>query len=443
MKKIKIVYEWIGPRGPLSNNKVPDLFQLSCASHDVRVESKHAHVPYLWSSLFRFFPDVFELTPAFAIKDEDFFVYDYQLHHRVPFEAFFTYNANFGLIESVMMSGNVLHGIKNRNGYLFLDMALESFVDDRIFYLMHNYFRLHGIPLRKVIYQTGCPNVAEIYNNYCDRQNMSSDDRMRMAFFGVFEWNMSQRHQGDTYESRRHVDILEKDFISLNYRYRPHRIDLACIFEKFGLMDKTYFTMPSHNPENPNPLNTFAANTDFNLCNRIAFSKDEVDQLQRKLPLTVDDIANTEHHAEMTMGVRGSLNSFYDKSLISVVTETNAYQEAIAETEKTFKPIVQKQPFIIVGAQHSLKYLQKKGYKTFSTWFNEDYDDISDAHDRMIAIGNLCRDISNWDRQKKSDFIQDTREVLDYNYQHFQNTYGKILPNIWQELSAEINGVTA
>ena len=434
MKKIKIVYEWIGPRGPLSNNRIPNLYDIINSMHGVTIDTNRSNFPFLWKTFFDRFPNLFELSSTFTLKDDDVFVYDYQLHHRTPFEGFFSYGTQYGLLESVYVSHNVLPGIKYKNGYLFLDMSLESFVNEQYFFLMHNYFTCHGIPFNKVIYQTGCPNASEIYNKYCDRNNVSKTQRMNILCWDSFEWQLSQRHQTDEYITKRHIDILEKDFLSLNYRYRPHRIDLTLLFYKLGLLEKSYFSLPAHNPEVP--IHSFTSNVDFNFCNKIGLTGAEIQTLQNSiLPLRIDTLPeDRSNHSNMTMGNRGNLTQFYDKSLISIVTETNAYTDAIAETEKTFKPIIFKQPFIIVGAPKSLQSLKNKGYKTFSKWFDESYDDIEDHHHRLITIGNVCKEITNWSRDKKKTFIEETQEIVEYNYKHFQNVYSNRIDNFWWSL---------
>jgi hypothetical protein len=431
MKKIKVVYEWIGPKGPLSNNRVPNIYDLSNSANNAEIQRHLINSPFLWKSFFERFPDKFELASAAQIKNNDLFVYDYQLHYRVPFEGFFSIGAQHGLLESIQISYNVLDGIKHRNGYILLDMSLESFIYDQHFHIMHSYFAYHQIPLNKIIYQTGCPNADSIYFKYCDRNNISINDRMNIISWGAPEWQLSQMYKNDEYTSKRHIDILEKDFLSFNYRYRPHRLDLTSLFYKLGLLENSYFSISSYNPESP--TNSFINSVDQSFCNRIGLSMDEVNRLQHSmLPLQIDlSVSDTDSHSKMLIGSRGELTKFYDKSLVSIVTETNAYTDIISETEKTFKPIVFKQPFILIGAPKSLENLKTKGYKTFSNWFDESYDNIVDHHQRMITIGNVCTQIKNWSRDKKKAFIEETQEIVDYNYSHFQNVYSNRIDNFW------------
>jgi hypothetical protein len=440
MAKIKIAYEWIGPTGPISNNRVPNIYDLAIGSECVRFDDSSRQLgnsAYLYSTLFRHFPDIFEISSVYELKEDDLFVYDFQLHHRNSFIDFFAYGASHGLIENSNFSGKLKHYFTHGNGYLLLDMSLESFVSNGIFFQMHNYFKAHGIPLNKVIYQTGCPNVQEIYDNYCGMSH--ADDKMNVLFWDSFEYQMSQSYQAREYKTNRNIDTIKKIFLSLNYRYRPHRNDLTLLFYKNDLLKDSYFSMPSHNPDLDSQQ--FLERVDQNFASYIGLNIDELNYLQHNiLPLTVDALATDRNeHRKMTMDAEQSLSHLYETSMISVVTETLAYEEAIAETEKTFKPIIYKQPFILVGQAGSLKNLKNKGYKTFSKWFDESYDDIIDNRVRLIKITETCKEISLWDYNKKKAFIDETKEIVDHNYTNFKNIYGNILPDFWSRLHKQYN----
>lgn len=440
MKKIKVVYEWVGPDGPLANNSIPTLYEFAAKTHSGRnMNSRFSGGAYLFDTLFQFFPDVFELAPSFTIKDDDVFIYDFQVHYRVPFHNLFSYGADFGMLESIEMSPSILHNIKNGNGYFLIDCASESFVSNHIFYHMHNYFKSHEIPLNKIIYQTGCPNVDEIYNKFCDTVGLTQENRMNVLFWDSFEYQLSQRHVGDGYESNRTIETIDKTFLSLNYRYRPHRIDLLLLFYKHGLLNDSYFSMPENDPNQFD--HKFIQYVDRNFSKRIGLSAEDLNVIQNEiLPLTVDEQASSYgNHLSMTLDINRDLVSLYESSMISVVTETLAYEEAIAETEKSFKPIIYKQPFIIVGQAKSLQNLKNKGYKTFSKWFDESYDDITDNKERIIKIVELCKTISDWDRDTKEKFINETKEITEHNYRNFTNIYQNILPNFWRELQNKHN----
>lgn len=109
--------------------------------------------------------------------------------------------------------------------------------------------------------------------------------------------------------------------------------------------------------------------------------------------------------------------------LFHVVTETIFYDEKLHLTEKIFKPIVARRPFLLVGAPGNLAYLKSYGFKTFDCWIDESYDLEKDPDQRLTKIVNeldkLCK-LSESDLMQMYDEMQ---EVLEYNFQWFYNGF--------------------
>ena len=433
MKKIKVVYEWISPRGPLANNTNADLYHLASGLHGVQVDATKGGGAYLWTQVFQYHRDMFELSSPFGIQDGDFFIYDYQLHHKWPYMDFFAKGAATGLLECIQMSHNVLHNIRFLNGYLFMDMALEAWVSPTTFRAMHRYFDNWSIPTNKVIYQTGASNAADLYDKFCRENNIPDNLRMKVFSWDSQEWIWSVRYANEDYDNRKHIDLIEKTFMCLNYRYRPHRLDATMLFHKLDLLKDSFFTLPARNPEVWH--DEFRTNINPAFKEKIGITDEELRALEQKLPLRIDSLPESHvNHFRMTHDDQRELKEFYTRSLVAIITETLAYDEAVTETEKTLKAIAHKQPFILVAAPKALHYLRSHGYQTFSRWWDESYDNIEDHYDRMVAIGNVCKDIHSWDRNKRAHFLEETKGVLQHNYDKMKSTRLSRLPEMWYTL---------
>lgn len=433
MKKIKVVYEWISPRGPLSNNTVADLYHLASGLHGVHVDATKGGGAYLWTQVFQYHRDLFELSSPSGIQDGDFFIYDYQLHHKWPYMDFFAKGSSTGLLESIQMSHNVIHNIRFHNGYLFMDMALEAWVSPTTFRAMHRYFDSWNIPTKKVIYQTGASNAADLYDKFCRENNITDDQRMKVFSWDSQEWIWSVRYANEEYHNRKHIDLIEKTFMCLNYRYRSHRLDLTMLFHKLDLLKDSYFTLPARNPEVWH--DAFRTNVNPNFKEKIGLTDEELNVLEQKLPLKIDDLPDSHsNHFRMTHDDQRELKDFYTRSLVSIITETLCYDEAVTETEKTLKAIAHKQPFILVAAPKALHYLRSHGYQTFSQWWDESYDNVEDHYDRIVAIGKVCQDINSWDRNKRAQFLEESKSVLQHNYDKMKATRLSRLPDMWYHL---------
>ena len=176
----------------------------------------------------------------------------------------------------------------------------------------------------------------------------------------------------------------EKKFLCLNRVTRKHRVDFMSAMK------------------NKNLLNYFNASIlNFN------FDLNEKDNI--KLTYDTDD-KNTNWWFSID-------EKFSYENTIWIVTESvfNDDTDLCFLTEKTFKPILLKMPFIIIGQPYSLKKLKNLGYKTFSHVFDESYDEIIEPDKRMNKIIELVSNLAKQDL-RFLDFA--TKGILEYNYNH-------------------------
>ena len=81
-------------------------------------------------------------------------------------------------------------------------------------------------------------------------------------------------------------------------------------------------------------------------------------------------------------------------------------------TEKTWKPIAMKMPFIIIGQPFVLKKLREYGYKTFP--WDESYDEIVDPDKRMESIIDLVVALNS--RKDFVELIESCEDIVDHNF---------------------------
>jgi hypothetical protein len=124
------------------------------------------------------------------------------------------------------------------------------------------------------------------------------------------------------------------------------------------------------------------------------------------------------------------------RSFLYVVTETCYWERKCHLTEKIFKPIVSRMPFVLVGPAHNLAYLRSYGFKTFDHWIDETYDTIEDPIERMHAIGSVLLDISNRSLDDLQEMLCEMQEVLDYNYNLFYSQ--EFLDHCWNEMTTNL-----
>lgn len=116
----------------------------------------------------------------------------------------------------------------------------------------------------------------------------------------------------------------------------------------------------------------------------------------------------------------------YHKIFLDVVCETRVSGNVFFVTEKTWRCIVARRPFIIMGNQYFLQNLRRLGFRTFNQWWDEGYDDYPQG-DRVKAIEKILDTISKWSIDELHNKLIEMKDILDHNYEVFQSlTYQKI-----------------
>lgn len=120
---------------------------------------------------------------------------------------------------------------------------------------------------------------------------------------------------------------------------------------------------------------------------------------------------------------------YFYKCFLNVVTETNFYDEKLHLTEKIFKPIVIKRPFVLVSSPGNLEYLKSYGFETFNKWIDESYDLEPDPDLRLLKIVNEIKKLASLSAHELDKLHKEMQPVLDYNHNHFFNNFKKIIVN--------------
>lgn len=118
-------------------------------------------------------------------------------------------------------------------------------------------------------------------------------------------------------------------------------------------------------------------------------------------------------------------------ALWNVVTETVFYYDKLHLTEKIFKPIVSKQPFMLIAAPGNLAYLRSYGFKTFDGIIDESYDLIKDNDSRIDAVAAQLEWYCRLPAAEKQTVIERLAPIVEYNFHHF---YGEFRHIITREL---------
>jgi len=104
----------------------------------------------------------------------------------------------------------------------------------------------------------------------------------------------------------------------------------------------------------------------------------------------------------------------YDDTSVSFICETHETNDSLFITEKTYRPILNRHPFVARASFPLLEYLKAIGFKTFEKFIDESYDqsrDINKEHSDVLVkrAGELL------DQVKKNP--TEIQEIVDHNYE--------------------------
>ena len=120
------------------------------------------------------------------------------------------------------------------------------------------------------------------------------------------------------------------------------------------------------------------------------------------------------------------------ETLAFVSTETVFEGRRHHLTEKSFKPICLRMPFVLVSTAGSLEYLRSYGFQTFGSIWDESYDTETDDAQRLAKIADLLHSLDQLTDAEKQARFEAAIPIIEHNFNHFYS--GAFEQILWQEL---------
>lgn len=226
----------------------------------------------------------------------------------------------------------------------------------------------------------------------------------------------------------------DKKFLSFNGIFRHHRGAIVMLLACMGVLDKGLISYNVKNAGTQDDKGTAVWDWVYNsLRYNLEFNKLFLDN--REMLEKIDRIVlDPEHDVDKNVAkVYPTHVQYYEDTYFSVVTETSfpvihfhKYWPCNTDigriiSEKTFKPISMKHPFIIVSNPGVLELLRGLGYKTFEPLIDETYDKVKDPAIRLMMIAKEVKKLCDLEGEALANFLTKAKEICDYNYEVLQN----------------------
>jgi hypothetical protein len=113
----------------------------------------------------------------------------------------------------------------------------------------------------------------------------------------------------------------------------------------------------------------------------------------------------------------------YSETCLSLIPEAHCYpdQPKYDISERTWRVIINRHPFLIAGTQGNTDYLKSLGYKTFEEYFPLRYDDTDDLEQ---TLNNIVENTKHF-LSIMSSRADEIEEDVEHNYNNFIKMLGE------------------
>lgn len=389
--------------------------------------------------------------------------------------------------EDVSFFTKAINRFINNNQLLVLDNTTDSqpsVIETLYKDLIHN----KNFPENRIWYITSAINAEYYINLFANKYNKKPIKTIYSNYHeantGYKYFPFSQKIENFKYfaEQRLQNTPFEKLYISLNRRWELHRLTSIALLKGYDLLDQGFVSFSTKHPVSAilnkrikfnkklhkvlkdvtftdinDPNNTrkiwestipFILNTYKNKQITDIFTNNDISSIP-ELELTKSKVFTTQkiYRPDEAYGWGEDLDYFYNNSVLSLITETFYGSEYISPyspvhfmtmqnenpivfTEKVYRPMLYRHPFIILSVPNYLKSLQSLGYKTFYPYINESYDQEPDDGKRFIMVMDELKRLSSYSNEQICQFVQDTAHITEHNFNVFQRNYNTFFSNI-------------
>lgn len=352
------------------------------------------------------------------------------------------------------LSDEYLRDLRSGRAFLMIDQTHEGYQTSWLWDWFFKSCAHFNISLSQIIYLTGNMDCSNQYASWADATG-NNQNKMLVIPHAHFENVIYEISEGYSHPhalppglaTKRQLpnmdyhltyknDNLEniKMFNVLQKRPRVHRMWFFKYLVDAELIENNIISMNEFNYQ-------------LTYFNDRVMDREDYDRLAKLLPLAPTDNPANYNKDNFTSGEGGIyILSLNDQTMLdswcTVVSEASYGKSELScfLSEKTFKPIACSHPFIIVGSKGSLANLRKMGYKTFSPYIDESYDDLEDW-DRLEAITKEMVRLNQMTHTERVIWFKSLADILNYNYNMLASNYKKHVPDLIETFNNHIKYV--
>ena len=293
----------------------------------------------------------------------------------------------------------------------------------------------HTLPKNTFIYLCGAPDARQTYETLTHHYNFS----FPMMCRGYFRFELLHRaaynnimHSDEQLRLKEYLQTpyqvgkRDKKFLNFNRVPRPHRMMLASKLKAAGLLDNGYMSFSlDRSVEHSQMVFQHYYPYDDDNPHYMLDHQHFCEFSEQDCPMVLNRSADRDNPVNLD----SDDVDYYANSYFSIVSETifhsnyDATEQFYATfiSEKSWKPLFMRHPFVIVGRPKTLQMLRDIGYQTFHPYIDESYDNIVDDYTRMTFIWRELERLINLSDSEWIEIQKNIARIVDHNYNHFCN----------------------
>ena len=149
---------------------------------------------------------------------------------------------------------------------------------------------------------------------------------------------------------------------------------------------------------------------------------EQITKFMKELPMGdhVYDILNGDEDKIVEHATSTSVTSYYNNFFVDIVCEKMKKGKVLYLTEKTARPLITMNPFIINASVGHLSNLRKLGFATFGDYWSEDYDH-QEGVERIKSIQKICDYLSTLTQEEIQAMYENMLPLLKHNRDCYKN----------------------
>jgi len=139
-------------------------------------------------------------------------------------------------------------------------------------------------------------------------------------------------------------------------------------------------------------------------------------RIRQDTPVVIDKSLPLNPSQQLLLNDQEYFAQTYQDFFVEIVCESYFTGRTFFPTEKIFRPILLKTPFIVQGPQNFLHNLRSLGFQTFSNWWDEGYAEDPDGQ-QVQEIKKLLDTLATKTSDDLYKMYVDMSTVLEHNYE--------------------------